>query len=242
MPNYCENSLTIYASDETLEKIRNFVRSDENEFDFNNVIPMPSHIYNDSLGTKEWKLYGMNNWYDWSNQYWGTKWNSVDACFSDNNFYFETAWTPASPVVAELARLFPKAEFWFQYQEFGVGFCGVEVYQEGRLVYEMQGDIVQNWTLEDPDYCDEDELEDCLIEDELFPMQDEGLYVSLDCDWLKSRLGKKNIHIREYKHGKIYTLIDGTYFDFRPCDKKLAYWNEDTDYLLYDEEPSQECA
>lgn len=242
MPNYCDNSLTIYANNETIEKIRSLVHSEENEFDFNNIIPMPAHIYDGVLGSEERELYGMNNWYDWSNQYWGTKWNSVDACFGDNNFYFQTAWSPASPVVAELARLFPDAELWFQYEEFGVGFCGVEVYQGGRLVYEMQGDIVQNWTLEDPESCNEDEAEEYLIEDELFPMQNEGLYVSFDRDWIKAPLGKRNIHIREYKDGKIYTLIDGSYFDYRPCDKKLAYWNEDTDFLKYDEVPAQECA
>ena len=46
MPNYCDNSLTIYASDETVERIRTFVRSEKSEFDFNNVIPMPAHIMN----------------------------------------------------------------------------------------------------------------------------------------------------------------------------------------------------
>ena len=34
-------------------------------------------------------------------------------------------------------------------------------------------------------------------------------------------MGKRNIHIRAYKDGKIHTLIDGSYFDYRPCDKNL---------------------
>ncbi|MBQ2726160.1 MAG: hypothetical protein IJF78_10675, partial [Clostridia bacterium] len=78
----------------------------------------------------------MNNWYDWSNHFWGTKWNSDSASFRNNNFYFMTVWSPASLVVAELARKFPEAEFWFQYEEMGMCFCGVEVYQNGMLVYE----------------------------------------------------------------------------------------------------------
>jgi len=222
MPNYCDNSLTIYASDDTVERIRTFVRSEESEFDFNNVIPMPAHIYTDSLGIEDRKLYGMNNWYDWSNHFWGTKWNSDSASFRNNNFYFMTAWSPASPVVAELARKFPEAEFWFQYEEMGMCFCGVEVYQNGMLVYEMQGDFGRNWTLEDSGDMSEDELNDYLIEDEMFPVQENGLYVHADIQ------GK--IHIRSYKDGKIYEIIDGTYFDFRPTDKKLAYWNEETDW------------
>ena len=36
-------ALLFYASDETIERIRTFVRSEKSEFDFNNVIPMPAH-------------------------------------------------------------------------------------------------------------------------------------------------------------------------------------------------------
>jgi len=45
------------------------------------------------------------------------------------------------------------------------------VYQNGMLVYEMQGDFGRNWTLEDSGDMSEDELKDYLIEDEMFPVQ-----------------------------------------------------------------------
>ena len=234
MPNYCDNSLTIYASEETVERIRAFVRSDESEFDFDKVIPMPEYIYVGPLGKEERELYGKNNWYDWCTTNWGTKWNSDEVSFKDNNFFFLTAWSPASPVIAKLAEKFPEAEFWFQYEEMGMGFCGVEVYQNGELAYEMQGDISRNWTLEEPDAVNEDELEDYLIEDNMFPVQQNGTYVYVDSD--------RSIYIRTYKDGKIYERIEGSCWDFRQTDRKNAYWNETTEYQFFEEDQFTACA
>ncbi len=226
MPNYCDNSLTIYASEETVERIREFVRSNESEFDFNQITPMPKHIYDGPVGAEERELYGRNNWYDWRMQNWGTKWNSDEVQFGNDNFNFLTAWTPASPVVAELARRFPEADFWFQYEGMNEDFCGVQVYQSGRLVYEMEGDLCRNWTLEDAGDTDEDELQEYLIDDDLFPMQQNGVYIFKDAEG--------HFYLREYREGKIYECIDGDYEDFRAVDSKLAYWNENTEYLFFD--------
>ena len=51
MPNYCNNSLSIYASRNTLNKIRSFIQSDDNKFDFDKIIPMPDYIYRGNLGS-----------------------------------------------------------------------------------------------------------------------------------------------------------------------------------------------
>ena len=78
MPNDCYNSLTIEANPETIKKILSFVKSDESAFDFNKIIPMPDYIYDGNVGTKEKEIYGKYNWYDWSRENWGTKWNAYD--------------------------------------------------------------------------------------------------------------------------------------------------------------------
>lgn len=234
MPNYCDNSLTIYASEETVAKIRAYVCSNESEFDFANIIPLPAVDSDGRLTEEDAERYGVDDLHDWCCEYWGTKWNSVDVQFSNSNFYFLTAWSPACPVIAKLAERFPEAEIWFQYEEMGMGFCGVEVYQNGELAYEMQGDISRNWTLEEPDAVDEDELENYLIEDDMFPAQQNGMYVYVDSD--------RSIYIRTYKDGKIYERIDGSCWDFRQNGRKNAYWNETTEYQFFEEGQLEECA
>ena len=41
MPNYCDNTLVIDAKDDIIEEILDFIRSDEREFDFSKIIPIP---------------------------------------------------------------------------------------------------------------------------------------------------------------------------------------------------------
>ena len=98
MPNYCYGTLKITANTAILSKILDTVSGtgDEegNPFDFNKIIPMPDYIYRGSIGPEEEKIYGKNNWYDWSNENWGTKWNSCDTTFEEDTFSFWTAWSP----------------------------------------------------------------------------------------------------------------------------------------------------
>ncbi len=101
MPNWCINYLTIHADENLLNQIRDFIRSEESEFDFTKILPIPKEKENDS--------------YEWRCENWGTKWNAAYIDTYENGFSFETAWTPCRPIIAELARIFPEAEFWFQY-------------------------------------------------------------------------------------------------------------------------------
>lgn len=59
------------------------------------------------------RRYGKTDWYAWSVQQWGTKWNAyscVGGKIDEHEavFHFETAWSPPMPVISELARRFPK--------------------------------------------------------------------------------------------------------------------------------------
>ena len=45
--------------------------------------------------------YGYDNWYDWANHNWGTKWGCCDNEFKDNEYWFNTAWCPLSTIVFE---------------------------------------------------------------------------------------------------------------------------------------------
>jgi len=74
--------------------------------------------------------YGAKDWYDWSNENWGTKWNAYSSELEDERegeawLTFETAWSPPIPVVKALGRMFPDHAFHLKYSEPGVGFEGV---------------------------------------------------------------------------------------------------------------------
>lgn len=84
MPNHIQNRVTFDCSEEKLNEILTAIQKDSGEngnfgpgtVDFNKIIPMPDNIFKGLLGTEEKKIYGKNNWYDWSIEHWGTKWNA----------------------------------------------------------------------------------------------------------------------------------------------------------------------
>jgi hypothetical protein len=42
---------------------------------------------------------GVDNWYDWANKNWGTKWGTYDASFRNGCMYFNSAWCPPQEVI-----------------------------------------------------------------------------------------------------------------------------------------------
>lgn len=146
MPNHVRNIITIKNADsETMLKIRAALVSKYTDayegtekecFDFNKLIPMPEYIFRGNLGQEEREKYGKNNWYDWSCDNWGTKWNSYDCCISEDGstYEFSTAWDIPKPIYLELGVKFPDVEFHIEYAEEQVGYyCGI---------YDISGDNV----------------------------------------------------------------------------------------------------
>ena len=112
MPNWTENNVTITSKSKThLDRLEQRLKSEDNVFDFNKVVPMPKNIFTGNLGDEERKKYGSLNWYDWSLENWGTKWNSVDAVverISDTeiDYFFLTAWSPPMEIYLALLNKF----------------------------------------------------------------------------------------------------------------------------------------
>lgn len=155
MPNYCNGYLSIECPDDVFEQIKNYVKSEESVFDFDKIIPMPDNIYRSYLGLEEEKRYGKDNWYDWSCENWGTKRNACDATLDGHEYYFETAWSPCSPVISALAKRFPEATMRYSYNESGMAFCGIEEYKDGKLIYTLSGDYYEYYLeddCEEPDF------------------------------------------------------------------------------------------
>ena len=109
MPNWTENNVLFVGKKKQLETLKTMLKSKDNDFDFNNIVPMPKNIYRGLLGREEEEKYGDNNWYRWSIDNWGTKWNAVDTRveLKDGSLYytFDTAWDCPREIVNALMRM-----------------------------------------------------------------------------------------------------------------------------------------
>ena len=109
MPNWTENNVLFVGKKKQLKTLKNMLKSKDNDFDFNNIVPMPKNIFRGNLGREEEEKYGKNNWYHWSINNWGTKWNSVDTRVEENgstlSYNFMTAWDCPREIVDALMRM-----------------------------------------------------------------------------------------------------------------------------------------
>jgi hypothetical protein len=81
------------------------------------------------------KKYGSTNWYHWCVKNWGTKWNSYDGGKEgDNLIYFNTAWSPPTPVIEALARKYKDVHIIHEWADEDIGNnCGSKEYVDGEL-------------------------------------------------------------------------------------------------------------
>lgn len=140
MPNWCNNSLTITHKDvDKLENLMSRMRDDEDGGFFNHIKPMPEKIRNTTSPDDS------PNWYDWSCDNWGTKWDA--ACidqyqYTENTvgFSFDTAWSPPIPIYEELTK--QGFEVQAYYVEFGMMYAGSWYSDEnGKISGEHTDDI-----------------------------------------------------------------------------------------------------
>lgn len=132
MPNDCYNYLE--APDGDLSLIADYISTRKQKYvdllpevylDFEKILPMPKKLKGTEVPTDK------PNWYDWSIENWGTKWNSYDGYVQDEGISFHTAWGPPAPIVGALAKLIEKP-LRLIYDEPGMDFCGeVLGYEDG---------------------------------------------------------------------------------------------------------------
>lgn len=80
-------------------------------------------------------LYDVTTWYDWCYNNWGTKWNSYEFEFEDNNtIRFQTAWNCPEPVIQKLAQVYLdiRIEHWWADEDCGSN-SGYRVYENGKV-------------------------------------------------------------------------------------------------------------
>lgn len=126
MPNWVTNKITLLGKDKENKEILTFIKGKERKafIDFGKIIPMPDYISKKKLSTEEFlvnKKIRKNNWYDWSIENWGTKWNANHCHKFKNGVIFDTAWDCPIPIFKRLTELFPKVDMELTYADENMG-------------------------------------------------------------------------------------------------------------------------
>lgn len=89
--------------------------------------------------------YGATDWYEWSCNNWGTKWNAHNTevpSIENPEVYFDTAWSRPLPILQRLSQMYPNNSFKYEYAEEQAGyFSGECVFKNGELTSNEEYDI-----------------------------------------------------------------------------------------------------
>ena len=86
--------------------------------------------------------YGAASWHKWRTRNWGTKWNAYGyeggVQFDGKSLRFLTAWLPPTPIIRQLAQLYPDLDFTHQWADEDIGHnCGEVEYHNGTVLDEF---------------------------------------------------------------------------------------------------------
>jgi hypothetical protein len=108
MPNWCNNSITIKGSTETIKTLWDEATAEGDDGGLlNSMVPMPKELNDTTSPTppdsEQPVVDGCDNWYDWRVKHWSTKWDvSTEGLeYKDNGDgtaeitgWFDSAWAP----------------------------------------------------------------------------------------------------------------------------------------------------
>lgn len=154
MPNWCYNNVTFeHSNPDMIVALINAAKEDKL---FGAFVPMPDEIRGStSPSTPNATLlekYGHSDWYSWSLDNWGTKWearvdevNEYDEDSSSVHIYFETAWSPPIAFFKKMEDLGFVIDA--TYTEEGMGFVGI--YRNGEDQCIDMGELYNHENAED---------------------------------------------------------------------------------------------
>ena len=106
------------------------------------------------------KRYGERDWYEWSIENWGTKWNAGDTVVYSDVIEFQTAWSTPIPVFVELSKRLKNVEINVDYADEDIGSnCGSLLIINGN-VHQFEPDNPREfacnmWSYDYAEYCKE---------------------------------------------------------------------------------------
>lgn len=140
MPNWCENTLTVFGAEKDLKKFVEEAKSDEEPLSFAKTAPEPDYSQvkvkstYPSITKKEF-VDTEEAWWDWRIQNWGTKWDLSEVQFEDYGdfveYSFMSAWSPPVEWLKIVSERYPKLEFKLKYDEPGMAFMGAARAEDG---------------------------------------------------------------------------------------------------------------
>ena len=145
MPNWVTNKLEIIGNESEVNNIiMSIIDTEESRkhnipvIDFEKIIPMPKEVYRGNLTLGEEPEL---NWYTWSIDNWGTKWNACNAedvtphkGFS-HILYFDTAWSAVPKIIIALSEKYPNIVFNYSYFDEDLGSnLGIMTFFGGKVL------------------------------------------------------------------------------------------------------------
>ena len=153
MPNWC--SCDLYIAGPKRNLIHKAIQSVDAEgytshIDFNKIITMPAILEGttsppqagDIRAEHAKRETGYSDWYEWCRANWGTKWPASQTELREgkkrDKISFETAWSPPSPVILALSRMFPENTFTLKFYERGMAYKGEYTVKSGNVLVSKQ--------------------------------------------------------------------------------------------------------
>jgi hypothetical protein len=156
MPNHVANNLSVWGQAEDVQMFKSMFFVDNTEkATYGLIFPMPEDLMGDysplpkrdgetdkqyQTRMKRYKkLYGADNWYDWSVSNWGTKWDVYDLYVEEDNdemlnVSFSSAWSPPIGWFQKAVEMFPTLHFTMDFIEDGDHYCGLAIGAYGEFL------------------------------------------------------------------------------------------------------------
>ena len=163
MPNWCSNSITITSNKDNIDKFEAFLNEKNGKEWFDFFLPCPEELRNvdspnetkntDALLEK----YGHADWYSWSVENWGTKWNCDSQDWNRDgdsiSFWFDSAWAPPTNLYEKIFSEGYEVEAYYLEEgmqfvgKFSDGYDDYYEYSDSESLNDIPEDIVENWNL-----------------------------------------------------------------------------------------------
>lgn len=146
MANDVINIVTVLGDSIDVQEVMKVLVNKKDNVSFDVFIPMPSDIKatKKSVATEEMKLdlldkYGVYNWIDWSEKYWGTQSNALESVVLNHNkvkFYTDT--NCPYEAITTLSKIFPSVKIKLQWADEDLGYNVGEMYLQNGVVIDSK--------------------------------------------------------------------------------------------------------